>query len=616
LKNYFLIFSFAFIIIIITKFTFAYYLDETFSYITNAIIFQTIFLGYKFDFAVAAMSAFIITIFDFNKKILSLVASVILILLCLTQLSDIFYFFESSRHIGYEVKDALYDSFGLIMTALSQHTFLSITGLLFSIIFGLFSFQFFTKNLYAIKFNKYFIFKKILLIILTVFFVRGMFQGIPLNPWQSNQIGDSKLSSIALNATYNLLYTLANESKKIKPLQLPNISDDISKNEFKKLYNSEYTPFETNLNKPNVIIFFLESWSGISMKSYGFNKSDIPTTPFYDSILEKSIRPKAMIASGHRTTEGIFSSLVSFQNPLGKTVAKTQLQDFQYNSLIKILLNNGYESLFFQGSAKETSGTGSLAQSLGFQKSYGKHDIKQRIYEENYWGVHDPDLYNYVIHKLKETTKPFVIGINGATTHDNKIPKIVKEISFINDKDKNGKLNALHFSDRALKDFTLKIEKIYPNTLFVFMADHCGGVKESSFLNYMIPFALYHKELDPKYIDSYISQRDFTPTILDATLGNYKNYTNNFSGKSLFSDKSFFADYYHNGILGWVENQKSLELNTNTNKYKCYDLATFIDKEIECSDDIISFRNKALSFTKTSQNLLFKGKTHHFQGYK
>lgn len=162
----------------------------------------------------------------------------------------------------------------------------------------------------------------------------------------------------------------------------------------------------------------------------------------------------------------------------------------------------------------------------------------------------------------------------------------------------------------------LKMEKTYPNTLFVFLADHCGGVKGSSFLNYMIPFAIYHKDLKEQYLDTYLSQRDVAPTILDATLGEYKKYTNNFSGKSLFSDQNFFADYYHNGTLGWIEGQKALELNTITNQYKCYDLSNYKDKEIQCTEGIISFKYKSLSFTTISQNLLFKGKTDELKEYK
>ena len=612
LRNFFFIFIPAYIVVFTTKLVFLFYLFDNFTnYSLNDLIYS-IMWGYKFDFAAASIIAFIATFFDFHKKSFVLVSAGLITSLFLSQISDIMYFYESSRHMGYEVSDAITDSYGLIMTALSQHTILSISSLIISIIMFVLIYKYYNLKLSTIIFNKVYILKKLLIILVAVFFARGMTQSIPLNPWQSNQIGDSKLAVLALNGTYNSIYALSSKSKKLEPRKLPSIEQNQIQKELHSVYNTPYLTFETNLKKPNVVFFFLESWSAVNIKSYGYEKT---TTPFFDSILKKSIRPKAMIAGGHRTTEGIFSTLCSFQNPLGKSISKTQLQNFEYTSLIDIFNKNGYESLFFQGSSKETSGTGSFAQNLGFQQSFGKRDIKKRIYKENYWGVHDPDLYNFTLEKLNVIQKPFVIGINGATTHDAKIPKGIKKINFTENNNKNSVLNALHFSDLALKEFVHKIEELYPNTLFVFFADHCAVVQGSSFENYMIPFALYHKQLEEKYYDFYISQRDIAPTVLDAVFGNYKNITDKFTGKSLFSDKDFVADYYHNGILGWVEKNHAVELNIVTNKYKCFELTSFKDKQIDCTKEMINFKDKVLAFTTVSQKLMFSGNTTKFNKY-
>jgi len=599
-----------------TKIIFFLYLSSNFTEINVESSLFAIFWGYKFDFATASFISLAVTLLDFHKKGLVVIGSIFISGVFLAQISDIMYFYESTRHMGYEISDALTDAFGLIMTAISQHTFLTLFTFFSVIIFFFLSFRLFSKILIDITFDKYYFLKKIILILITLFFIRGMFQSIPLNPWQANQIGDSKLAILTINGTYNALYSLANKGKELKPQKLPSLDEKSTKETIKKLYQSKYTPYKTNLKQPNVVIFFLESWSGVNIQSYGFDKSNISPTPFYDGILKQSIRPKAMIAGGHRTTEGIFSSLCSYQNPLGKTIAKTQLQDYHYTSLIDILVKRDYQSAFFQGSSKETSGTGSFVQSIGFKDSYGKTDVKKRIYEENYWGVHDEDLYNFTLEKLALMKKPFVIGINGATTHDDKIPNGIEKIDFLKDEKLNNQLNALHFSDMALRKFVETMKKRYPNTLFVFLADHCGGVKGSNFQNYIIPFAIYHKDLEPKYYDNFISQRDLSPTILDLVFGEYTKYTNNFSGKSLLSDENFFADYYHNGILGWIENNKGMELNTATNTIKCLDMSTFEDKEVTCTQDIEEFKQKALSFTNISQKLLFEGKTKEFQRYK
>lgn len=524
------------------------------------------------------------------------------------------YHYESSRHIGYEISDAITDAFSLTTTAFSQHTYLTIFAIIVSIMMIIFIPKWSIRQLDKIEFNRYTILKKLVLILITLFFARGMFQSIPLNPWQSAQIGDIKLATLSLNGTYNAIYALVNKSKKLEPLKIPTSTQEEITTAFHKLYNQEKNSFNPLLKKPNIVFLFLESWSAVNIQSYGFEKN---TTPFFNNLLEKSIRPKAMIAGGHRTTEGVFATLSSFQNPLGHSIAKTQLQDNKYPSIINILTQkDNYSSAFFQGSSKETSGTGSFVQMLGFKDSYGKRDIQTRIYEENSWGVQDPDLYNFAIKKIDKLTKPFVIGINGATTHDDKIPDNIEKQNFTKDTNLNNQLNGLHFSDLALRNFMSEVEQKYPNTLFVIFADHCGGVKGSSFENYLIPFALYHKELKAKKINHFISQRDIAPSIIDLIYGDKNKIFPNTSGKSIFSDTTFFADYYHNGILGWIENDNILEINLITNTKKCYKIENFKDIKIDCTKEILAFTSKALSFTNISQKLIFSGKVNTFKEYR
>ena len=605
LKNYFFIFFISYVVLIFTKFIFVFYLQDFDGFKLYDLIYA-IFWGYKFDFATSGFFSLIITLFDFNKKLLVFFASILITIIFFTQISDIIYFYESSRHIGYEITDAIVDAKSLFLTAYSHHKLLTISSIIFGIMLFFLLLKIF-KNLEKIKLNRVYFFKKFLLLIISVFFIRGMFQHIPLNPWQSNQIGDTKLASISLNATYNVIFSLTTKDKKLKKIDLPNIKNKIIKQSFNELYNEK----ENNISlpiittKPNVVLLFLESWSlkHISPK----------VTPKFYKILNNSIRVNFMIASGHRTTEGIFAVLTSFQNPLGKSVAQTQLQNFHYTSLIDFFNDIGYYSAFFQGTSKETSGTGSLANSLGFKKSFGKRDIKKRIFEENYWGVHDIDLYNFVLTKLSE---PFIIGINGATTHDNKIPKKIKFINFTNS-DLDKELNALHFSDFALGKFIDEVEKKYPNTVFVLFADHCGGGLSGTLENYQIPFAIYSKKLiKPKFYNVILSQRDIAPTILDLVIGNYKKLAPNFSGKSLISDKIFFADYFHNGILGWIEGNKLIELNIATNKINCFKIQNLEKIKSKCIKEHFRLKNHALSFTNISQELLFSGETNKFKELK
>ena len=129
-----------------------------------------------------------------------------------------------------------------------------------------------------------------------------------------------------------MIHALSVSSSKLKPLRLPVDTSAAPESLIPALYEG-YHPVAPQLHRPNVVFFFLESWSWVKIS---------PTiTPFLFEVMERSLRPNVMLANGHRTTEGIFATLTSYQNPLGKSVAKTQLQDYTYDSIVDILNKDG-----------------------------------------------------------------------------------------------------------------------------------------------------------------------------------------------------------------------------------------------------------------------------------
>lgn len=603
IKNYFFIFIISYLVLFFTKILFAFYFHGiNFSYI------YAVIWGYKFDFATSGIIALLATFLDFHKKSLITFACVLILVVFCIQIGDIMYFYDSQRHISYEIKDALNDAYGLIFVAITTHKILLLSSIAIFVILGIFSYKFLSFTCSKVNINKSYVFKKLFLIALSVFFIRGMFTHIPLNPWQANQIGNQSKAMVALNGTYNLIYSNLRNKSNIQQNPKYQSIDEIKS--VKSLY-SKSTLVDKPLNSPNIVMFFLESFSATFLKTYG---DSVNAAPYLDEYIKNSFHPKGMISNGHRTTEGMFATLTSFQNPLGQSVAKTKLQSYNYVSLIGLLKKyKNYSSAFFQGTNKETSGTGSLAQSLGFEFSYGKADVKKRIYEENFWGVHDKDLYNFAYEKLSSMNKPFIIGINGATTHDLTLPKGIKVKKYVENEEQNMRYNTFSFADESMHEFVQSIKKTYPNTIFIFLADHCGsGINDSNFLNYFIPFAIHG--IGSKYINEYVSQRDIAPTIVDLIIGDYTKIAPSFSGKSLLRDSEFFGDYYHNGVLGIVKDDIAYEYNND--KITCYDVSSFKDKQIKCPPHANEISNQVKSFTNISQDLLFDGKTYDFYKYR
>ncbi len=612
IRNYFLIFAVAWLLLIVGKMLFLWSFGAQFVEFSLQERVYAIAWGYRFDLAVSAMAALLATLFDWHAKTMRIAAGLLLTSMIVLVLADMLYFQNSGRHVGYEILDTFNDAHSLFLNAWGQQKLIT---LLMLIGFPLLVLGFYKLPggwLEPIDLNRFYLPKKILLVLMSAFFIRGLLAPIPLTPWQAIDIGDEKLAAIAMNGSYSALYSLLNGGGKLHQRFFSEQDNHKTAQALVALYADKPQRVVAQ-GDVNIVFLLLESWNANNMQPYGYTAQ---TTPYFDSLLQRSLRPKAGIADGIRTTEGMFAILTSFQNPLGASVAKSQLQDQSYQTIINVLTERGYSSAFFQGTAKETSGTGAFALKLGFAQSYGKDDVIERQYETNDWGVYDQDLYRFVLSKVKQLKPPFVVGINGATTHDDKLPAGLLMQRFSENEARNKRLNALHFSDQALESFVGEMQKNYPNTIFVLMADHSNWVVGSRFEHFLIPFAIYGSGIKPQYIDAFVSQRDVAPTIADIVFGQYEQLLPNASGKSLFSNQRFFADYYHNGVLGWVEDQAAIEYIPQTDHLACYDVSNYTPKNVSCEAVHEQLKNHAISFAGVSQDLLFQGKVSEFHLYR
>lgn len=612
---------------------FAYYHHHLISPYSTSEVVYTLLWGLRFDFALAGFFALLAFLLGYllkrffgvpqaiTLKYFALVAGSIIFIL---QGADILYFSDAARHLGYEITDTFNDAPYLLNAAWTRYKLplvfhLLVFPLLLYFIYLLFSTA--TGNdgsgherLTGLK-RLHVELVYILLILFAVVLIRGGLQSIPLEPLQAQEISDPAKANLALNGAYNALFYLF--SKHIVnrvPVKVPPSLD--VENTIKQLYQSGPAQLnKSQLSKqgtwqPNIIFIFLESWPAMYMNSYGYDKL---TTPFFDELRQKSLTTAEMIAGGHRTTEGLFATLCSAQNPLGQTIARSQLQDYTYRCLPHILRDAGYRTAFFQGSNRNTSGTGVFAQLLGYSESYGKADIEERRYHENGWGVYDQDLYDYVYQALKNNEAPVFFGINTNTTHDVVLPPGVIP-RFVPGKSDPRSLNALSFADSALKDFFNKVESDpdIGDTLWVVFADHTAGLTSSRLNNYRIPFLIYNKgSISAQHIDRVASQRDIAPTVLDLMNMPIPEY---FSGKSLLrSDNApYFASYYHSGILGWIEDGYLVEIPlADPEQFSCYDYSAdkLQNNKLPCPPGARKNRNRALAFTETMQTRLFTGQS-------
>ncbi|WP_197053335.1 LTA synthase family protein [Litchfieldella xinjiangensis] len=524
-------------------------------------------------------------------------------------LGDWLYWQETGRHIGYEAAELTQSADSLVLMLMAHWPWvLALLGI--TALVGLIKWVPATRQQRTWRIEA----SLLGVILATVLIVRGGPTGLPQGPHEALRIGSAPQAVAALNGAYAALYGLTKDNS----LKAPDL-DWLTLEEANQLVASLYptparlTPVavEQPVAPINVVMVLLEGWSTAVAKPLA---DGTPVTPNFNVFAEHSLSVDAMISGGSRTTEGMFSTFCSYQNPLGRSVAQTQLAMHPYDCLPHQLSNAGWQSAFFQGSHEDTSGTGSFAQGLGFQASYGKDDIEQRTHPENYWGVYDEDLYRFVIDQMDSMTEPMLVGINTNTTHDRQLSPGSKRLVEETDSAAQA-INVLHLADHELGDFLTALEARdwqHP-WMVVLVADHTSRVDSSTLERYTIPFALHAPGLiTPQRIPQVAHQRDIAPTVLDI-IGLDMPHA---MGISLLQPNAErFAEYYSNGSIGWISGDTLLEFSlSEPQQAACYRWRTdpLMKQPEACTAEAAHQQRLAYALTKLAQHNLYQGTTRAF----
>lgn len=604
------------------KLLFAFSYPALHNDLSTSQLFATLLWGLRFDLAVAAQLALIVYLFAYLlfrtaklpfQRTLPLAGLLVIALLVAIQGGDLVYYGVSGRHLGYELKETLNSGGALALSALTSYREIVLLALSLQLIISLAGFtllRFTAQRLADTPFRSAKPEIQLLLaIVIGAFFSRGGVQIVPLEPLHAQEIGSTNRATLALNGAYNAIFSSAT-GYAISPVIGSAEAEDYEL--VTRLYPTSEPVALPSPSRKNVIIVFLESWSAAHMASY-FGSDAV--TPHFDQFREAGISSWITLAGGSRTTEGLFATLCSAQNPLGGTIAQTQLQNYDYDCLPEFLGANGYISAFFQGSLANTSGTGAFAKTLGFQQSYGSREYEAHRFPENSWGYHDPDIYDAALTWMKAQNQPVLLGINTNSTHDNQLPDGVAPLLPESDRVSQYK-NILHFADGALGEFlaNLRNASLWDNSIVVLVADHIGKAPESPLLKYAVPLAIGGGGIERRYVDGPSSQRDIAPTVQ-----NLLGFPTSpwYAGISLLQETpDRFADYYHAGRLGWLTATDLQNiLVKNTQRIQCYNPRADwgMNHSTPCGEGSQLRAEIGIAFTRVQQTLLFAGKLNQFQ---
>ncbi|MEH6593634.1 MAG: sulfatase-like hydrolase/transferase [Halioglobus sp.] len=545
-------------------------------------------------------------------KMLTVIAASWLIM---CTMADAIYTQEAGTHITYELFTARGSEVGLLLTAINSHLVMVLTALGLVLIAAFFIMKLPLENIATqMPRKRVTLVTVIVWVFLAVSCVRGGWWDAPQSPMTTYKIGDSEMAFLAWSAPYSITYYLAKGPSQAARRLTPDPSADLLAQWESGIVGGTSSPVNP-LKTANVVMVLLESWAAVDMQGYA---NQVDGTPFFDGLRENSFTTHAMYATGHRTVQGVFSTMCSFPNPVGGIVAGNQLQSHQYRCLPQMLKEQGWQTSFIQGSGKAI--VGRFAQSLGFTHSFGKKDYP---FDDvmNSWGYMDDGIYRFSLDEIRkmqsvENGAPFFVTINTGSTHDIELPA-GNHYKFGDDNRDNIRRSLVNHADQALARFIKALtEELKDPTLVVLISDHTARVPYDGIARYSLPFLMFATDgsIPVKKLAASASQRDIAPTILH-WLGAQVPW---FMGQSLLSENyksrtSFFSEE----TVSWIEGNRLLYINASSSELEgCFIIApdTVTLAEESCRQPWVdSLYQEAIMYTDFTQYLLFRGQSLHYR---
>jgi hypothetical protein len=311
--------------------------------------------------------------------------------------------------------------------------------------------------------------------------------------------------------------------------------------------------------KKNVIVFILESFSrcylipGDPGKAY---------TPFFDSLLGKSLFFPHAFANGYTSNQGIVSILGGLPALMDEPFYYSEYANTPLNSLGNILKGQGYSTNFLMGAPRDHFGFGKFARMAGVDRTYWEDDFNDDRYYDGNWGIFDGPFLQYGARELSDSLRPFLAVFFTISAHPPyTIPAEYRSRFAL--PEKTPAQRAISYTDLAFQQFfaTSRNKPWFRNTVFVFAADHWldPGVGSGSCVNaFTIPIFIYDPSNDTGRQRPVVAgQVDLAPTVLDL-LGYRGSYTG--FGHSLLDTTIADSDRY-------VINKNGANYQTITDQY-------------------------------------------------
>ena len=573
---------FSLVVMMLIRLTLYGFYPDDFANLTTSEFFKSLFMGFRVDvITIFTFSSIFVLILLFIKspktrKKTALVWGVFLNIIFILTFSDVLYFDYVHRHISNEILNLGNDLdliFGIAFGSMLPYT---LSAMILSLVFLYGVYRFFSKPLQNFISGKQLAITTFLTILVLFIGIRNSFEGKSFGSSDAYAVNKVSSGNLALNGFFTFYRTV----KKTQKHNLMKLDEAIKiTQEALKTPNAPFVDKNYPLlrrykpkNKPkyNVVIVLLESFGAEHLD--GFTKyKELNITPFFKKLSNEGLKFTNFYSNGYRSIFGITSVFTGLTIPAGADYLGKGLELSQLSYLGEVAKKNGYSTISMQASERRSYRVDAVSHIAGFDEYYGASDMPN---VENVdkgrkplTGTYDFNMLDFYHKKLNKMKEPFLGFAFTETTHSDFYLPSAKFERFPHDrKNYNGYLNALSYTDNAIKRFmsSVKKEPWFDRTIFIFTSDHGSGNALCSIArkyrphdkplpsieHFRIPLIIYAPKIfKPKEIKTLGCHNDIFPTIVDM-LG--WDATISTMGSSLF-DKDIherFVYFYAGNLIG------------------------------------------------------------------
>lgn len=386
--------------------------------------------------------------------------------------------------------------------------------------------------------------------------MRGGLNEIPITSSKVYYSSHKFANEMCVNPAYYLVENILN-SKKVESRAHFNYMDfDSAKKRTEGLHvtSCDSTVSILKMNRPNIIVILLESWSADLIESLG---GEPGITPNFRELEKDGLLFTNIYASANRSQHAMSSLFGGLPGMPVTTITNHPDKYYAVPSLVKRMKSLDYHTSFYFGGELNYGNILSYLRYNEFDDIVEAKDINEG-FRKGKLGYHDTDVMPWYVEQMSEYPQPFFSTLFTQSTHSPyDYPKIFDEIEW--PQIEKQYVNSGHYTDIAIKMFMEKAKQQawYDSTLFIFVADHSHTSYKNhridSFDHHKIPMLIYGEPLQDslrgKTFDKICGNTDL-PAMILAQLG--QTHDEFFWSKDVFAEcYKPFAFFELNQGLGW-----------------------------------------------------------------